>query len=105
MGLDDLLGDAEAEPGMGAVFLPRRPFAVEAVEDGGKLAGRDAWPFVADAQPDLVAVARRGEADQAAWRAERDGIADELADHLAAPAFQPLDHQRPMARDVDLGTW
>src|SRR3546814_12493072 len=102
MGLDDLLGNAEAEPGMGAVFLSRRPFAVEAVEDGGKLAQRDARPLVAHAHPDLVAVARRGEADDASRQAQRHGIADEVAEPLDNTDFQPVDLQPLLARDVEL---
>src|SRR5258705_8838739 len=74
MRLDDLLRDRQAEAGMGAEFLARRPLAVEAVEDRRELGIGDARPLVVDGDDDGILVALDGEADGAAGRAERDRV-------------------------------
>src|SRR5690606_20669554 len=63
MRLDDLLGDAEAEAGVGAVFLARRTLAVEALEDRLELVRRQPRPVVAHAHPHLGAGTRRLQPD------------------------------------------
>ena len=48
MRLDDLLGDAEAETGMGAEFLAGRALGIEAVEDRFELVRRNAGALILD---------------------------------------------------------
>src|SRR6266702_5456507 len=73
MRLDDLPGNRQAEPGMGAEFLTRRALAVEAVEDCHQLGIGDARSFIVDGDDDGAVVALHGERDRTARRAERDG--------------------------------
>ena len=58
MGLDDLLGDREAEAGILAEALVR-PIGVEALEDLLERIGLDARPLVVDDDLDLAACSRR----------------------------------------------
>src|SRR5262249_22771139 len=55
--LDDLLGDAEPEAGVGAELLAGGPLAVEAVEDRRDLVRRDAGALVRDDGADGLALA------------------------------------------------
>src|SRR5262249_44968554 len=89
MRLADLLGDAEAEPGVGAELLARRALAVKAVEDGDELVGRNAGPLVRHDRSHHVAVAPHLDADLAAGRAEGQRVVDQVAEHLRQPGADP----------------
>src|SRR6266581_8122013 len=91
VGLDDLLGDGEAEAAVGAEFLARGPLAIEAVEDRFELTVGNAGAFVLDGDTDEIAVAFGGNPDRAPGRAEGDRVGDEIAEHLAEPALHAQD--------------
>ena len=63
MCFDDLLGDGEAEPGMGPEFLAGRTLAVEALEDRFELALGDARPGILDGDHHRIAATLGGDVD------------------------------------------
>src|SRR5438876_10953455 len=86
VGLDDLLGDGEAEAAVGAEFLAHGPLGIEAVEDCFELTLWNAGTFVLDGDTDEITVALGGNADRTAGWTEGDRVGDEIAEHLAKPA-------------------
>ncbi len=77
-----------------AETLALRPLRIEPVEDAFELALGDAGPLIRDADLDHAAERLlRTEPDLAARRAEGPGVADQIAQHLHDPPFDPGDHQ------------
>ena len=97
MGLDDLLGDRQAEPGI----LPEalmRPVGVEALEDLLERVRADAGAVVVDHDLDLVLEPAAGDAHGAAGRRERARIVDQIVDHLAEPRIVARHHESRAGR-------
>ena len=98
MGLDDLLGDRQAEAGILAEALVR-PVGVEALEDLLERVRPHARPVVVDDDLDLGLEPPAGDAHGAAGRRERARIVDQVVDHLAEPRIVAGHHEgaRPAA--------
>ena len=89
VGLDDLLGDEEAQPGAGRAAAGH---AEELLEDGVLELLGDAGAGVADLEDDVAVVAAGAHHHLAAGR----GVADRVADQVgAAPAASARDRRRP----------
>ena len=100
MGLDDLLGDAEAKAGMGAELLAGRTLAVEALEDRLQLVGRNARSLVLDLRHHPGALARGAQRHGPARGAEGHRIGDQVAEDLPEAALQPGHREILVAGDV-----
>ena len=72
MGLDDLLGDRQAEAGVLAERFLLGAVGVEALEDALELVGADAGTFVVDDDLDLVLAGRAASRDRAAVVGENE---------------------------------
>lgn len=92
-GLDDLLADRQAQAGMLAEILAARPLGIKAVENVVELGLRDAGAFIADRNLHHAARRHRAEQDLAIRRRERDGVADQVAQHLHQPVLHRQHHQ------------
>ena len=104
MRVDDLLGDGEAEPGMGAELFAGRTLAVEALEDRLELVLGDAGAFILDHHHHGIALAPRADMDGGARRAERERVDDEVAEHLDEPPFDSEFGQK-IYKNVSKAAW
>ena len=88
----DLARNAEAEAGvLAAARVGRRPVGIEAVEDDLQAVAGNARAFVLDEDLDERRRRARVHRHRAALGRERDGIVDEVGQHLAEPALVALD--------------
>ena len=85
MRLDDLPADRQAEPGILAERLARRPVGVEALEDAVDVVGADAGAVVVDGDDDRTCRPARGEMAMRPVLVghEGAGVLDQVGDHLA----------------------
>src|SRR5690606_29176538 len=98
-GADDLARDGEPEArvlatdglGIGAV-------SVEAIEDDGEAILRNAGTFVLHGQLDGAADAAHVDRHRALLWRERDGVVDEVGQHLAETARMAADQERALER-------
>ena len=84
MGLDDLLGDRQAQAGI----LPEalfRPVGVETLENLIERIRTNSGPVVIDQDFNLVFQPAAGNAHAAAWRRKRTRIVDQVAHDLSEP--------------------
>src|SRR5260370_2772685 len=72
---------------MGAELLASRPLAIEAIEDRGELAFRDAGSGIIDRNDHRSLIALEGEGEGATGRAEGNRVGDELAEDLSEPVL------------------
>ncbi len=88
MGLDDLLGDRQAEAGILAEGFGAAVSAVgvETLEDALELIRPDAGTVVLDDDLDAILARPGDDADDAVLAAEGTGVVDEIVEHLAQPA-------------------
>src|SRR5262249_34461558 len=93
MRFDDLLGDRQAEAGMGPELLARRALGVEAVEDRRQLFLWDTGSFILDGHKHRPAVVPCGEPDLAVRRAKGDGVRDDVAKYLRQSSLDARDDE------------
>jgi len=84
MGLDDLLGDREPQPGILAKAL-MRPVGVEALEDALERVLADARAVVVDHDLDFGAHAAADDTYLAAGVGEGLRVRQQIGDHLSEP--------------------
>src|SRR5689334_15723527 len=92
-GLDDLPADRQAKARMLAELFSGRSFGVETIENVLQVGIRNAGAFVLDAQLRHAAGVAHARDDPAAWRAERLGVANQVAQHLHQAVLDRPDGQ------------
>ena len=102
MGVDDLLGDREAEAGVLAKAL-MRTVGVEALEDALQRVVANARTVIVDHDLDLGAHAAAGDAHLAAGLGERLRVGEQVGDHLSEPRIV-AGHRERVGRAAALET-
>src|ERR1043165_3200709 len=105
MGLQHLFRDGQAKTGVRTEFLAGGTFRVEAIEDCFELTFRYARTLIGDRRAHGTAFTPQSHPDNAAWRAERDRVGDQVAEDLNQAAFDALHGGALMLAAVKLEDW
>src|SRR5215472_18587084 len=86
MGLDDLFGDRQSQPGILTESL-MRPIGVKALEDPLQTFGPNARPVIINDDFHFLAPPSASDSDRSVGGRKRAGIVQEIVNHLGQPGI------------------